>query len=76
MDKTTPLECAGGITKVAEFADKMGIPMLCGIAEVRIAEDVRAMLSCDIPLWILKEKLCFLGNLSASLYKVVRLGAV
>lgn len=57
MDKTKPEECSDGIISVKNFADSMGLPLLFGIVEKTISEEVKALLPHDIPLWVLEREI-------------------
>ena len=57
MDKTTPHDCAEGILLVDDFSEKLGIPMLFGMAEGSISAGVKDILRDRIPLWILHREI-------------------
>lgn len=57
MDKTKPEECVKGIEKVMLFAQEMKLPLLFGMAERSIFQEVRKLLSKEIPLWSLKREI-------------------
>lgn len=57
MDKTKPEESIEGIKRVKSFAEEMGLPMLFGIAEKSIAEEVYEKLDPEIKLWVLDREI-------------------
>jgi len=57
MDTTSPKDCAEGILLVDDFSEKLGIPMLFGMAEGSISADVKDILRDRIPLWILHREI-------------------
>ncbi len=57
MDKTKPDECAAGIKLVKIFAEEMGLPMLFGIAERSIYDEVKELLPDDVRLWVLRREI-------------------
>lgn len=57
MDKTSPQDCAEGTLKVREFSERMGIPMLFGMAESSVSEEVKKLIPGYLDIWILEREI-------------------
>lgn len=57
MHKTAPKDCADGIIKVREYSEKLGIPMLFGMAERSVADEVAVLLPEDVELWVFRREI-------------------
>ena len=57
MNDTEPSDCARGILTVSGFAEKLGLPLLFGIAHEKLAAEARRLLEGRVPVWELKRRI-------------------
>lgn len=57
MNDTEPSDCARGILTVSGFAEKLGLPLLFGIAHEKLAAEARRLLEERVPVWELKRRI-------------------
>ncbi len=57
MNDTEPSDCARGILAVKGFAEKLGLPLLFGIARENLAGEVRRLLCGSVPVWALRRRI-------------------